>query len=111
LKNNGCYMCILFQNPIFLPDTDLSSIPKNSRNNYTFTRRKNTTIIYEDTSDIKLAILFPYAQMSTYMKHHYEALNKKYPNSSMVPSLMVHNAENILHKYRENSIVYNVNTF
>ena len=103
-----CYMSVLFVNRKFETTTDLATISVINRSDFNLSQRTRTTTIYESTSTTKIVTTIPYAQMSTYMKYHYESI-KNMGNTVRLPTMMMFNADQTLKNYRKNSIVYNVN--
>jgi hypothetical protein len=107
LSTGDCYMCIVFVNRKFDTTVDLATFSTINQGSFTVSSREKNTVIYESSSRRKLATSIPYAQMSTYMKYHYESVRGN-GNSSVLPNVMMLNAERTLNKYRNNAIVYDV---
>jgi hypothetical protein len=107
LTTGDCYMCILFVNRKFETRNDLATLSLINRSDFTLSQRERNTVVYESSSSTKLVIVIPYAQMSTYMKYHYESV-RNMGNTVRLPSTMLLNAQKTLNNYRKNALVYDV---
>jgi hypothetical protein len=107
LTVGDCYMCVLFVNRKFENTKDLATFSRINQSGFSLSQRQKNTIVYENTASTKLVISIPYAQMSTYMKYHYESIRNA-GNTVRLPVLMLLNAERTLNNYRKNAIVYDV---
>lgn len=108
LVTNDCYMCVLFVNRKFETRIDLATYSAVNSSDFILSKREKNTVVYENLSNSKLVIAIPYAQMSTYMKYHYESIRDN-GNRVKLPIVMISNAEKTLKNYRKNALVYNVN--
>tara|TARA_Y100000389_G_scaffold5054_1_gene4770 strand:- start:2685 stop:4808 length:2124 start_codon:yes stop_codon:yes gene_type:complete len=107
LTTDDCYMCVLFVNRKFETPNDLATFSRINQSDFTFSQRERNTVVYESSSSTKLVIVIPYAQMSAYMKYHYESI-KNMGNTVRLPGIMLLNAERTLNNYRKNALVYDV---
>ena len=108
LTSEDCYMCVLFVNRKFETPKDLATLSSINQSDFTLSQRERNTIVYENSASTKLVIVIPYAQMSAYMKYHYESV-RNMGNTVRLPNVMLLNAERTLNNYRKNALVYDVN--